>query len=143
MAFYLPLPQVSVKLEKNFVIDEVRTKSSLGHKNTPETVRKRYEQKIKDGSDNFSPDMEKTYFVCVRTTCYKTFFNKKRKGGLPDADNVAKAIIDVLFPGPSKKRKGDSIDIVKGMQAEGEIINDKNEQSEIYIYSILCQRQKA
>jgi hypothetical protein len=47
MAFYLPLPEVCVKLEEHFIINEVRTKSSLGHKNTLQEIKDKYEQKIK------------------------------------------------------------------------------------------------
>jgi hypothetical protein len=130
MAFYLPLPQVCVKLEENFVVDEVRTKSSLAEGNISPEDKEKYIAKIKAGSMSFLPDSEKTYIVCMRIASYT-----KR-----DADNVAKGILDILFPPP----KGDSIDIVKGIQAEGELVNDKqSEQSEVYIYSILCQRQNS
>lgn len=126
MAFYLPLPQVCVKLEKYFIINEVRTKGSLGHKRTSQDVKEEYKQKVKNESKDFSLDPQKKYLICVRITCCAG-----RTGGLPDADNVAKAIVDELFPA------GDSLDIVKGIQAEGEIIATGDEQTEVYIYSVI------
>jgi hypothetical protein len=126
MAFYLPLPQVCVQLEKHFIIDGVHTDSSLRHKHTSQDVKKKYKQNIKDGSNNFSPDPEKKYIVCVRMTCCAG-----RNGGLPHACNVAKPIMKELFPANRL------IDIVKGIQAEGEIIGTGNEQTEIYIYSVI------
>lgn len=126
MAFYLPLPQVCVKFEKHFVIDEVRTKGSLGHKRTSQDVKDEYKQKIKNGSGDFSFDPQKKYLICVQITCCIG-----RTGGLPDADNVAKAIVDELFP------TDDSFDVIKGIQAEGEVLATGNEKTEIYIYSVV------
>ncbi|MCW5206211.1 hypothetical protein VU08_04670 [Desulfobulbus sp. F5] len=142
MAFYLPLPQVCVKLERHFIIDEVRTKGSQGHKDTLQDVKDKYKEKIQKGSEHFFPDIGKKYIICFRTTCCKG-----RKGGIPSIDNVAKEIVNELFPAGNSPTgnspTGNSVDIVKGIQAEGEIIAQGNEQSEVYIYSILCQQQNS
>ena len=122
MAFILDLPNRQVL--KHFIIKGVHTKSSLGSVKTKQEVKDSYHNQIKQ---NCFPVSEcDQYIVCVQITC-----SKHRGCPYPDAENVTKEIVDVLF-------RKDSVEIVKGVQTEAEILDicKDDERSEVWIYCV-------
>lgn len=108
-------------LENEFIIPEVRTKSSVAK----QQIRPEYRYLIKSASKNFRPLPNRQYLISCRISC------SSRRPNLPDAENVTKEIVDTLFP-------DDSVKVIKGIQTEAIIVDFETteERTEVYIYRV-------
>ena len=108
-------------LENEFIIPEVRTKSSVAK----QKIRLQYRNLIRSVSKNFRPIPNRQYLVSFRISC------SFKRPILPDAENVTKEIVDTLFP-------DDSVKVIKGIQTEARVVDFETteERTEVYIYRV-------